>query len=665
MDFNQLKLNQQQIQATKTINGPILVVAGAGSGKTKVLTTRVAYLIQETGCPEESILAITFTNFACNEMRTRIANLLNHHTNVNVLTFHSLCLRILREEIEYLGGRNDFRIIDEEEQLSIISQIYKDWNLRQDFGKRVKPKLMQNFISEIQDVTANENNDLYSKTTLKTDTIYSLIKSHLIFESDVKYINGIYKQYQEIKQKNNWLDFNDLIYSVYKLFKKSKSSVDKWSQRFQYILVDEFQDTDYFQFTILKQLVNENKNIFVVGDPDQTIYEWRGAYAQIFNDFKKTFENTTQIILDKNYRSTKKILNVANSLIKNNVKRIDKTLITDNQEGENVIYYLGDSQHEEGKFIANKINELVNKEQYQYKDIAVLYRSNFLSRFIENALIDNNISYQIYGGVKFYQRKEIKDILAYLRLLVDPNDELAIKRVINTPARGIGETTLDKILSYALNKNLSFSEVIKYNKLNHNDITWDDHKISKFFVLINQIKQKSLGLGLEDLVKNLIKMIDYENYLNTFETPLEAKSRIENINELIFSIKEFDENSSSHSIDEFLQSIALYTDTSSNDFKSRNNQNNVNVMTIHFAKGSEYKVIFIAGLYEGVFPSRKSVEQNNIEEERRIFFVGITRAKERLFFSSNIGSTFIGKTSPSFFLNEINQNEYEEIHSNY
>lgn len=664
MDLKSLQLNPQQVAAVEAINGPILVVAGAGSGKTRVLTTRVAYLINNVGIDDHSILAITFTNAACLEMRNRIVNLLNHYTSTNILTYHALCLKILRCDIDKLKGSNDFRIIDEEEKSTIINQIYKDWRLRDDFGKRCKPRLMLDFIEEYQAYNAEYSNDLWSLNTGPLDSINDMVKHHYLFSSDVKYIEGIYKEYQKQKQKNNWLDFNDLIYSVYKLFKNWPDVVKKWSERFQYILVDEFQDTDRFQFEILCKLVNKQQNVFAVGDPDQTIYEWRGAYSDIFNVYLKTFKNTKTIILDTNYRSTQNILNVANALIKHNQVRIDKTLTTINGSGEKPIYYCGDSQHEEGRFIANKISELHDKKHIAYKDIAVLYRSNYLSKFIEDGLINTNIPYYIYGGVKFYQRKEIKDILAYLRIVSHFDDELSILRVINVPQRGIGETTVDKIKKYTNTKHISFTDALKITKANDHDIPWNDQAIYRFINLINEIKLAIKNKNIADTVDQIVKITKYEQYLNSFENSCEAENRMDNIRELINSIKEYETEHPSATIDEFIQSIALYTDISSNDVKNKNNHDEVSLMTVHFAKGTEYKVVFIAGLYEGVFPNAKSIGMNS-EEERRIAFVGITRAKQYLFISSNTGKSFMGNNYPSSFINEMGKQNLEEISSYY
>ena len=646
MELSLQNLNDKQLEAVKTTEGPVLVVAGAGSGKTKVLATRIAYLIDGIGCPDRNILAITFTNLACREMKSRVFSILNRPCNAQILTYHGLCLRILREDISVYGMDKNFNIIDDEEQSEIIKQIYQDWRLRDEFGKRCKIKMMLDFIRAIQSSCNCIERTFWDKNIDIPDQVNDLIKRHILHNGDDKYIKR--------KFKGNLLDYNDLITGAYKLLKYNPEIAKKWQQRFQYILVDEFQDTDYFQFQILQMLINSQENVFCVGDPDQTIYEWRGAYAEIFNDFLARFQNTKQIILDKNYRSTQNILDVANSLIKHNEKRIDKTLIAHNANGEKPIYYEGDSKNEEGRFVVNTIKELV-KKGYAYKDIAILYRANFLSRFIEQALLYANIPYCIYGGVKFYQRKEIKDVLAYIRLIENPDDELAIKRVINTPNRKIGDVTIDKIANYAFNKNISFAEALKTSSSSDPNGTWDKEKVRSFVTLINSFKTLVKDLPLAEGVKKILEVIKYRDYLKTYDLN-EETARWQNIEELLTSITQYSLDDEHPSYSSFLQSISLYTDTTSDDFKNKD-ENAVSLMTIHFAKGTEYKVVFIVGMYEGTFPNNRC-EGN--EEERRIAFVGFTRAKEHLYLCSSHGVSFNGSDEPSSFISEINPSSIEK-----
>ena len=654
MELSLQNLNDKQLEAVKTTEGPVLVVAGAGSGKTKVLATRIAYLIDGIGCPDRNILAITFTNLACREMKSRVFSILNRPCNAQILTYHGLCLRILREDISVYGMDKNFNIIDDEEQSEIIKQIYQDWRLRDEFGKRCKIKMMVDFIRAIQSSCNCIERTFWDKNIDIPDQVNDLIKRHILHNGDDKYIKSIYLEYIKRKFKGNLLDYNDLITGAYKLLKYNPEIAKKWQQRFQYILVDEFQDTDYFQFQILQMLINSQENVFCVGDPDQTIYEWRGAYAEIFNDFLARFQNTKQIILDKNYRSTQNILDVANSLIKHNEKRIDKTLIAHNANGEKPIYYEGDSKNEEGRFVVNTIKELV-KKGYEYKDIAILYRANFLSRFIEQALLYANIPYCIYGGVKFYQRKEIKDVLAYIRLIENPDDELAIKRVINTPNRKIGDVTIDKIANYAFNKNISFAEALKTSSSSDPNVTWDKENVRSFVTLINSFKTLVKDLPLAEGVKKILEVIKYRDYLKTYDLN-EETARWQNIEELLTSITQYSLDDEHPSYSSFLQSISLYTDTTSDDFKNKD-ENAVSLMTIHFAKGTEYKVVFIVGMYEGTFPNNRC-EGN--EEERRIAFVGFTRAKEHLYLCSSHGVSFNGSDEPSSFISEINPSSIEK-----
>lgn len=654
MELSLQNLNDKQLEAVKTTEGPVLVVAGAGSGKTKVLATRIAYLIDGIGCPDRNILAITFTNLACREMKSRVFSILNRPCNAQILTYHGLCLRILREDISVYGMDKNFNIIDDEEQSEIIKQIYQDWRLRDEFGKRCKIKMMLDFIRAIQSSCNCIERTFWDKNIDIPDQVNDLIKRHILHNGDDKYIKSIYLEYIKRKFKGNLLDYNDLITGAYKLLKYNPEIAKKWQQRFQYILVDEFQDTDYFQFQILQMLINSQENVFCVGDPDQTIYEWRGAYAEIFNDFLARFQNTKQIILDKNYRSTQNILDVANSLIKHNEKRIDKTLIAHNANGEKPIYYEGDSKNEEGRFVVNTIKELV-KKGYAYKDIAILYRANFLSRFIEQALLYANIPYCIYGGVKFYQRKEIKDVLAYIRLIENPDDELAIKRVINTPNRKIGDVTIDKIANYAFNKNISFAEALKTSSSSDPNVTWDKENVRSFVTLINRFKTLVKDLPLAEGVKKILEVIKYRDYLKTYDLN-EETARWQNIEELLTSITQYSLDDEHPSYSSFLQSISLYTDTTSDDFKNKD-ENAVSLMTIHFAKGTEYKVVFIVGMYEGTFPNNRC-EGN--EEERRIAFVGFTRAKEHLYLCSSHGVSFNGSDEPSSFISEINPSSIEK-----
>lgn len=661
MNINDLHLNDKQLVSVKSINGPVLLVAGAGTGKTKVLTSRIAYIINETGCPDHKILAITFTNLAAREMSNRVNGILKRKVNSIISTYHSLCVRILRHDINKLpNGNNAFRVIDDEDSELIIKQIYKDHNLKVDFGKRVKPKLMKEIISQVQILTAQSDYNIWSKNYDQPSSVNELYKKRRITTQDLSIIKNIYFEYQNKKAKNNWLDFNDLIVVTYKLLYSIDSIAIKWQKMFDYILVDEFQDTDELQFDILTKLVNPaNNNVFAVGDPDQTIYEWRGAYSGVFKDFENTFKNTTVLILDKNYRSTQNILNVANSLISHNFNRYEKNLYTDNKNDDLVQLYQGDSQHEEGKFIARKIKELVNSKEFTYHDIVVLYRANYLSRFVESAIMQEGIPYYVYGGVKFYQRKEIKDMISYLNLLVNLNDELSLRRIINVPNRKIGDSTIDKINLYAISHKIEFARASQITHFEDPNISWNDLPLIEFYKMMNHIKNDIKNKPIDEYIDIIMKYTKYAEYLSTFEISSETNDRIENINELKRSIKEFLLIHPEAELKDFLQEIALYTDTNNDDLKTKK-ENAVSLMTVHFAKGTEYPVVFLVGLYEGIFP-HNDFSYDYMDEERRIAFVGITRAKKKLFLTTN----FQMSRGSNSFINEIGKNNLKVTNSEF
>lgn len=660
MQINYDKLNKQQLEAIKHVEGPIIVVAGAGSGKTMVLTTRIAYLIDEIGIQDQRILGITFTNHAANEMRARVANNLNRATKVNLFTYHSLCSQILRHDISFVGGKSDFSVIDEEDQLNIINQIYEDLKLKKtDFEKKVKAKFALSLIRAIKSSSFDLSADIYDTKIDEPQIISDHLKKNIFNVHQVKTIEVIYKEYIRRNKENNCLDFDDLIFGVYKLFKHHEDIRQKWSDKFDYILVDEFQDTDYIQFQILKWLVGKNNNVFAVGDPDQTIYEWRGAYAEIFNDFQDYFAPVKMVILEKNYRSTPKILQTANSLIENNINRIPKVLNTDNNDQEDVVYYEGNGQSTEGRFIAEEIKKLVDEKKVKYQDIVVLYRSNYLSRFIEKALIDHNIPYYIFGGIKFYQRKEIKDVLAYLKILNNFNDELSLRRIINVPRRGIGNASISAISEYIYKNKISFAAALSIN--DQSLVRWNVKLTNNFVKEINNLKQIIDPKSIANTVKTLIKSIGYEEHLKSEFYEAELENKLQNLNELIQSIKEFELNNENPTIASYLEAISLYTD----DINNQENKNHdaVSLMTIHYSKGSEKDIVFLSGLYENVFPTSRSKYDGGLEEERRICFVGITRAKKLLYLTSSYGG--FNNYLPSSFIKEIGDHNLKKINASF
>lgn len=621
-------LNENQKKAVTIGNGPVIVVAGAGTGKTRVLTTRIAYLIENNLFNPDSILAITFTNKAANEMKERV-NVLVKNTRLSWIgTYHSICLRILKEDIEHLNRSRNFGIIDDEDQMSLIKEIYKQFKVTKEICSTIKPKKALQLIEIIKFGNIDINNFAQLSALMKTAYIY--------VPEEIKAIRLIFTEYQRKLITNNLLDFNDLLIYTNKLLSANKEIRNKWQNRFSYILVDEFQDTNEIQFNILRMLINpKHKNIFVVGDPDQSIYKWRGAYEWIFKDFREQFPEAKLVILDTNYRSTKNILNGSNKLISNNFDRIKKNLITNNEQGQLINYFYGDNQRDEGEFVSKKIIELV-KNGAKYSDIAILYRSNYLSRFCEDALMINNVPYKIFGGIRFYQRKEIKDLIAYLKLMIG-QDEISLKRIINVPTRGIGETTISKIDNYSAKTGLCF-----FDCLNLQNQDWNWKQCNKFYQTIIDLRKEIKDKPVSEVLNKIIELTNYDEYLKS----LDLEDKRENINELINSIKIM-ECSKELTIESYLDEISLYTDTSEqNNLK----ENFVSLMTVHVAKGLEFPIVFLVGFSNNIFPPAKSTDY---QEERRIAYVAMTRARQQLYITCSDGYTFSGATGPSMFLKEI------------
>ncbi len=636
--LNLKELNANQLKAVTVSNGPTIVVAGAGTGKTKVLTTRIAYLIEHEHYKPSSILAITFTNKAANEMKYRINKLVGIKSLSWIGTYHSICLRILKEDIDKLNRRNDFGVIDDEDQMSLIREIYRVNQITENICSTIKFKKALQLIETIKFQKININDFNIGTNFLKQLQMYSV--------DEYKAIKIIFNEYQRKLLLNNLLDFNDLLIYTEQLLSKKEIQI-KWQSRFKYILVDEFQDTNEIQFNILKMLIDPlDNNVFVVGDPDQSIYKWRGAYEWIFKDFRETYPKAKLIILDTNYRSTKNILLGSNALIQNNYGRIEKSLITENNIGEKIQYFYADSQSDEGLFVAEKIIDLI-KQGYKYSDIGILYRSNYLSRFCEDHLMTNSIPYKIFGGVKFYQRKEIKDLLAYLKVMVG-EDELSLKRIINVPTRGIGERTVQKIEEYSLKNNISFFECLNLKE----NVDWNTKLTNNFYEEIINLRKIIKDLTPSKSLIKIIEKISYREYLKTLD--LEEKN--ENIDELINAITIFESEHENANIQSYLQEISLYTDTSEQKI---NNDNSVSLMTVHVAKGSEYKVIFLIGFSNGIFPPAKSTD---FQEERRIAYVALTRAKQLLFITCSDGYSYSGGAmGPSIFLKEIGDKNLNQI----
>lgn len=628
-------LNPEQKAAVKTTEGPLLLMAGAGSGKTRVLTHRVAYLMVEKGVNPYNILAITFTNKAAREMRERIGSIMGGAADdVWISTFHSMCVRILRREIDRLGYSRNFTILDTTDQLSVIKNILKDKNLD---PKKNDPRAVLGSISSAKNelVTPEE----YEKTAAD---YYSKITS------------DIYTEYQKRLRRNNALDFDDLIMTTILLFQRVPEVLEFYQRKFQYIHVDEYQDTNRAQYLLVKLLALRFKNLCVVGDSDQSIYRWRGADIANILSFEKDYPNAEMIILEQNYRSTKRILEAANEVIQNNSNRKPKNLWTDNDEGQKITYFRGNSEQDEAQFVARKIQEISRDQSRKWSDFAILYRTNAQSRVIEEVLMKSNIEYNIVGGTKFYDRKEIKDLLAYLRLISNPDDDISLLRVINVPKRGLGATSVDKMMRYATENELSL-----FNALAEVDFMGLSARATNaaadFYTLIKNYTQMQEYVPVTELVEEVIEKSGYREMLQA-EKSIEAESRLENLNEFLSVTKDFEDASEDKSLITFLTDLALVADIDKLDEDGTTNEA-VTLMTLHSAKGLEFPVVFLIGLEEGVFPHTRSLmDDAEMEEERRLAYVGITRAEEELYITNAQMRTLFGRTNfnaVSRFISEI------------
>lgn len=643
-------LNDEQLAAILYNEGPSIIIAGAGVGKTRVLTHKIAYLIAVLQIPSKKILALTFTNKAAKEMKTRVQELLNdQETKVKIATYHSLCAQILRQEISVLNFTKNFNIIDDIDQRQILKNI-----LNQDFDTKAEAselKLLINFISKWKN--------------------HHLTKDDVIIDYDEQkewvLRAKVYEKYQEYLQLNNCLDFDDLLLKVAKIFKEFPEILAKWQNRFQFVLVDEFQDTDDLQYQILLDLTKKYQNLTVVGDPDQTIYTWRGANINLILKFTEKFPQAKTFILNQNYRSTTKILDTANSLITHNQLRIAKNLFTTNKLGEDIYIFHASDANQEANWVANVIKQtLVLKENVKLNQIAVLYRNTYLSRNLEEAFINHNLNYKIIGGLKFFQRKEIKDILAYLKVIAW-NDNLSMIRILNTTPK-VGPKTIEKLLEQANENNLTLSEYLF--SFQHNLIKNQKVNLQPIIDLIAKFKnQISTLVSVEKIVSDLLKDTKYIKKLeDNFET-----ERIENIKQFLEHLAEFDRNNPTLKGEElltnYLQEVSLYT-----DFEETKNIDAVSFMTIHSAKGLEFPVVFIIGINEGILPHITTTNDNltqnekrKLEEERRVFYVAITRAKQLLVLTSNNGFSYNLKKEnyPSQFFQELNPQNLKVIVLNH
>ena len=625
-------LNDKQYEAVVNTEGPCLVIAGAGSGKTKVLTHKIAYLIGEKQVKPWNILAITFTNKAANEMKERIGNLVGDvAADIWMGTFHSICVRILRRFIDRIGFDSSFIIFDTSDQRTLVKACIKS------IGLDDKMFTDRSVLSEI----SNAKNEMLEpdQYTVRANGDFRKEKIALVYE-----------MYQKRLKENNAIDFDDIINYTIKILMENTDILEYYSDKFHYVLVDEYQDTNKAQFTLVTMLASKNGNITVVGDNDQGIYSFRGADISNILNFERDFPGTKIIKLEQNYRCTGNILKAANAVIKNNEVTYKKELWTENEVGNLPAVYSAKNEYDEGTYIAQQIEHLRREEYYKYSDFAILYRMNTQSRAIEEILRRESIPYKIIGGLKFYERKEIKDIISYLRLIQNPSDNLSLKRIINEPKRGIGKTSLDKIEELSINSGVPMYEIIKNaEQYGLNRVFLNSRE---FVNAIEELRAKKEDIKISDLIKETLKKSGYTQALEN-ENTIEAENRIENLDEFLTVAIEFEDESADNKLSDFLEGITLSSDIDNMEEA----EETVTLMTLHSAKGLEFPVVFLVGMEEGIFPGYKSIgEPKELEEERRLCYVGITRAKEHLFLTCSKQRTIFGSTScnqVSRFLREI------------
>lgn len=634
-------LNQEQQLAVETVTGPLLVVAGAGSGKTRVLTTRIAHLINAHDVPPYRIVAVTFTNKAAKEMRDRLSVLVGSGSEqVFMGTFHSLCVRILRAEVANSGYEPNFQIFDQSDQLAVIKECLKDLNID---PKRVDPRQLLGAISKAKDelITAEDypvsGGDFWEQT-----------------------VSRVYEKYQEKLIQNNALDFDDLIMVTVRMLQNNLEVRKKYQERFSHILVDEYQDTNMAQYILVQLLAQRSGNICVVGDEDQSIYAFRGADIRNILEFEKDFPGAKIVKLEENYRSTQTILGAANSVIRNNTERKEKNLWTTKEDGERVVFYQSDNERSEARFIAENINRLCREEDRTYQDFAILYRTHALSRVLEEEFMRSGVPYRIISGLRFYERLEIKDLLAYLRLIHNPNNDFSFLRIINVPKRGLGDATINRLSQYAEEFGISLYETLSYLDGVNGLAPRFTNSLGEFKVMIDRFRSMLGDITLTELTESILQESGYLSGLEA-RGDREAIGRMENLREFLSVTKQFEEETSPTDLGAFLEHIALISDVDSYDHEA----NAVSLMTLHASKGLEFPVVFICGLEEGIFPhSRSLMESEQLEEERRLAYVGMTRAEERLFLTSSNVRTLYGSTKVnaiSTFVEEIDKIYLEDM----
>lgn len=666
------KLNPEQKKAVLTTDGPVLILAGAGSGKTRVLTHRIAYLISEKGVLPRSILAVTFTNKAAGEMRERVRHILGPvGDRVWVSTFHSSCVRILRKNITRLGYGENFVIYDDREQLGVVKKVMAVLNINE---KLFAPQAIAGRIDQ-------------AKNRLLNAASYTAMAKDFFSERAAK----VYVSYEEEMRKNNALDFNDLIMLTVRLFNEHPDILKSYQELFRYIMVDEYQDTNHAQYRLIKMLAVGHRNLCVVGDDDQSIYAWRGADIANILDFEKDYRDAVIIRLEQNYRSTKNIIKAAGEVVKKNTGRKGKTLWTDNPVGELIGYYTARDEHDEANFVTREIERLrqtgssevqkfrssgSNSElptpdsQLFYRDFAVFYRTNAQSRVMEDMLMRGGIPYTIVGGMRFYDRAEIKDILAYLKVIANPSDSIGLKRIINTPHRGIGDTTVEKVEGYAAERGITLYEAINELASGHWPVAGEPLskgpklKLKSFCEMMERlgVAARSQESGVARLVQLILDETGYIQKLREEKTE-EALGRIENLEEFITAAEEFDEKAEEKTLRSFLDQVALVSDLDENEDAT----DTITLMTLHSAKGLEFPVVFIIGMEEGLFPhSRTKEDPDGLEEERRLCYVGMTRARRKLYLLNARERRVFGReqvNSPSIFIAEIPRELIERVGS--
>ncbi|MFC4770003.1 DNA helicase PcrA [Effusibacillus consociatus] len=634
-------LNPQQREAVLHKDGPLLILAGAGSGKTSTLTRRIAYLIHEHRVAPWSILAITFTNKAAREMRDRVEKLVGSiAADMWVSTFHSMCVRILRREIEKIGYASSFTILDSADQLMAVKQCLADLNLD---SKKFEPRAILSHISGAKNMLLGPQ--AYAK---QAKDIFQQVAAQ------------VYERYQKRLRANNSLDFDDLIMKTVELFESDPSTLEYYQNKFHYIHVDEYQDTNHAQYRLIKLLASKRRNLCVVGDSDQSIYGWRGADIWNILNFEKDYSDAVVIKLEQNYRSTKKILNAANAVIQLNTQRKAKNLWSDKPEGEPIVLCRAMNEHEEAYFIVQQIQKALD-EGFSYKDCAVLYRTNAQSRVLEDVMVKSSIAYTIVGGIRFYERKEIKDVLAYLRLIANMNDDISLNRIINVPKRGIGDGTLDKIRAYADANGISmFAAMMEVEQIGLS--ARFTKAIQDFVLMIRNLATQQQYLSVTELTDEMLTISGYRAELKAEKT-IEAETRLENLEEFLSVTQEFEKRYPGEGLITFLSEVALVADVDSMTGES----DAVALMTLHSAKGLEFPIVFLAGLEEGIFPHSRSLDDpDEMEEERRLCYVGITRAEEKLYLTTCLTRTLFGQTRSnpeSRFLKEIPADLVEETGS--